>query len=454
MTIKRGTSFTGVSSGELQPRMPITYLHLDTTAADQGYAFEKLTHLDAADGTTSPPPSNTGHNHSETGNLIYRPFMTQSWGLENGMNLFQNGTDNIDQGPYTIFPTSASTVTTDARAFCVMFFVPASFVDRDIIFGVNVEGEPLVLATLYNSSFSVVSGYQSIPLQDIAMASSMVAEADYGLGATYGLRFSVSSAGLYVFDCRTGFDADTAPRKFKGCFVVPEISISNRSSFGYDTPDALSSNNIQVGDPDNSNAWHPVDSELTNEERPLDCGLMIVANNSAFIYERATGNVLPGNATITAGGHNHSGTSGYGREFEYPMGGWSFGGKWDSALTEVFGNGSRAPAPNTSGTWQEIFRTKIYTPTAASSGNLKCWILLEHDSSKGSTVEVRVNLGGTTQTFSSTGTASTHLLNLIGGTAFSSHSSGSGESFTIEVRRTVAGTASAYVLACALAVDV
>jgi len=420
------------------PRQPIVYTSQSVTAQDQGYVYERLTNRDAADGSTSPPPTNTGHDHSEPGNRMYRPLLAQAFGAQDGMNDTIWANAAVEQRPYTIWPNPSTTAVYSIRMLSMIFYVPTAFVDHRLVFAMDCEGRPRGLASVYDDTLSSVTFNNA--LQPLWQTVGMFAQS--GAQSHYGFTFEVSAAGVYVIDIYTNLPvSESGGDEFKilGCMVVPEIDTALAGGYPRETQDAAASNLIQVGDTDNSNAWLPLDSNWTTEMGPLDAAPMLIANNNAFLYEKATGVPVPGNATLTASGHNHSGSGGLGAEIEHAIAAWCFGGAFPTTTTEVWGNNSRAPIPDNNNVSREVFRTRIYMPDSNGVANLKCWVLVGGETSKCGTMEVVVHVGGSSQTFTSTGSGSTDpaWLDIIGGTAFGSYSGGSVNVVRVLVRLTV-----------------
>jgi hypothetical protein len=421
----------------MYPRQPIEYRALDIVAADQGYVYEKLLGVDAADGTTTPPPTNVGHNHSEAGNRIYKALLTSAWGCTDGEDQAIWSTASIEQRSFTVWPTSATTTLNAIRMLSMIFYVPAAFVDQKLVFAMDCDGRPRGLASIYDDTLAAVETDKALqPLHE-----SLLMFEQSGASSFYGFDFEVSAAGVYVIDIYTNIAADQEPLIIRGCMVVPDLDPKKAGPYAK-THDVSASNYITVGDPDNSNAWHPIDDVWTSSDRPLGAGMMLIANNNAFLYESATGVVVPGNATRTASGHIHNGAAGYGDEIEFPVGAWCFGSAFPVSSTEVWGNNARAPIPDSGGVSREVFRTRVYIPSSSTTANLKCWALVAGDTGKAGTIEVVVSVGGNTQTFTSTGATSADpaYLDIVGGTAFGSYSGGSVNVVIVKVRLTAATT--------------
>lgn len=428
MTTLANTTFVGTALDKIGVGEPGIASQMSTVAADQGMAWEIGTGYGAESisggGITT---ANDAHNHSESGNRIWRSLMQQSWGMQ-GPNLAPwDNTLVIKNDGYRIQTTSSTTVTDNALIAATLLEVPRGFEDTDILVIVDCDGDPRLDMTLLDSSVAVVAGYEKVPLVANGTGDNvrmMLLEAGYGDRAMWCAVFQVATAGIYVLKFLSSLKAENETRIIRSINVLATPDVARRTPL-VDAPPANSSNTVQVGDANGVTVgWIPIDTNFVADHSPLHSALCtILANNNALLYELLTGLPAPGNATLTVTrGHNHTGETASGvtggTTIHMPHWTKAFGGDLQTGvgvpITGVTGAFSTAPnAADTSTSLQQIANARVYMPantlTGAATSELKCAVLVAVDSSKSNTFEVEVAFGSTTRQFRSSGSGGINL---------------------------------------------
>lgn len=374
---------------------PIKAAQLVTIATDQGFAFEKLTDVNASDGSAGGSATD-GHNHSEAGNLIYRALFTQHFGTDGGLFNNENTTVLADQAPLCI-STDSSTATGSLNVLAALFFVPRGFATTDLVMIVDTAGggAPKMIADLYDSTMTLVASYNGMPLRPadtLPLAGGMMTEGGGG-PSIWGIEFQVPSAGLYVLKLSTTVDQTVDKRFIRSMHIFGVIDPNIRGPLQTVTPVSVAVTGVNVGDPDNGAAWVGVDTNLINTDGPLNAGaLTIMAQNNALLAELATDQPAPGKTakTVTKG-HDHSAATFMGAdEIEHCHWAKAFG-SWDNALPT--GNNARAPTSPGVTTYDKAVEGRIWLPVSANvtgggAGNstLKISVLAYAETKGGGTV--------------------------------------------------------------------
>lgn len=432
MALERGTSYTVIPGPKFDVGEHIGATDISNIAKNQGYVCELLTGRDASSSAFSSTSTVTAHNHSEDGNRIYRHFVAQQFGTTIKFTSTADYATETNSCPIT-YSTDTSATGITVSAIYTVFHVPRGHTDQDIVCYVNTNAtDPRLRAVLRDSSLATVSGYDGVSLQPYGSVSSTVKDMFFVSGSedVYGFVFQVTTAGLYTIELTTEMIPQSEQRRIFFLGVVPVHDRSIMSGIAYPTTSAWSygENAVTVGDPDNSNRWHPLDSNLTAADNPLSsAGLVLMAHNQHLLHELATGLPAPGNDALTISqGHRHGGVPNAGTgldnadggEIEYPHLNVTWGAKLSTSYTELFGNRSRAVYVTATGAARTIAKGRIYLPysvnvnaSAPNLSNLKVAVLVECDGVKGDAIDVTVALGGTTKTFrSSLATTGTQLL--------------------------------------------
>lgn len=457
MAIQRGSSLEGLPAPKLLPLQPINAVDMQTVARDQGYAKEKLTNTNAVDGTSAPVVE--GHKHSEPGNLRYLPWFTQLWGLGGTYVDLRTGAFpvGVQTGPYAITPTSSTVAQYNVTAFYVLVYVLHGWENRPLRFAIDHEGATLLSATVYDSTLTAVTGLTNRALRSIGNSGQA---ADPVMASMSVLDFSVSTAGLYVLDFKTSLLSTQQPRKFHGAWLWPLPPVF-RGTVGEQWEAAAVGANVQIGDPENSNRWHPVDGNVVAEDAPYGAGPLILAHNANLLFEQATGAPTRGNESLTATPHRHAGSGDHGADIDHNVCSWSFGGRWSQGLTEI--NGTRAKAFYTAGTTaRTCIKARIWTPASAHltggavspTSRLRAYFLVENSDSKGDTIEVTLIISGTTYTFTSSGVDGVKLLTTAtGGITYLTYASGA-NTIEVKLRKSVSGSSDdSFLYAMALVLE-
>jgi hypothetical protein len=365
--------------------------------------------------------------------------------------------------PFTLSETSTTTADDNVLAMQPLIYVPSSWVDRDIVCILDTNGDPDMRATLYDDSNVAVTGYTGMRFQPPGALASQTAAA---FASTYSddpwtIVFQVPAAGLYWLDVRTTLRAGTGFRQIYGGTIVGLVDQSLMAPQGIDPPAPAASNVTQVGDPDASNAWQPMDDVMApSGNAALHAALLTkMAENNNATYERALGLPAPGRTAATLDGHAHTGAAGSGAEIDYPHCAGVLGGcvQFAAATTEVFGQHSRAPE-NSSTDQVTVAAGRTYMPDSikvdASGGNissLKFACLLYVTTGKTSRVtDVTATFGSTTKIFRGTTGGAGHevLTTVTSGTNNFAYTANAINTWSVDLHCSTVGTAGQYTQLC------
>lgn len=426
MAVNINTAFQGVGIHRARVRGPILAEDLAKVAKDQGLVWELLTNKTAAGGGGAPA-TNTGHNHTEEGNLLYWPLMQQCFGNASG--------DAAGVGtfkwPITIEEAGANT-TENLLHFPI--WIPQGFAGKTFDVILHCNANPKCTVTLEDSSLAAVStGNTDVPFveMDANPADANGNAYDYGNTQGMGLWFaqvSPSAAGLHALLIKVELTtAAIGNRYIYGLTVVPRIEPGQKVALGdlARVPTPWPANNATVGD---GNDWHELDSAFYADDAALDVIVTLLANNDALIQELYNGLPAAGRTAVTvARGHDHgndgAGSLGYGKSIEFSVGAWAFGTRAPSA--DIWGNSTTAPSPLSTGAGFSIFSTaSIQNPrhadTSAANSKLYCSYIIERGAGA-DVLEVRAQVGSLTAVTDTTGptTAGFHM-RTIGPLAYTS----------------------------------
>lgn len=422
MTVLIGSSLTGTEVQSTAIGEPIKAATVRVIMQDQAHAYERTTGLAADQAGTTASSINAVHKHNHStsgeGTLLFRQFASMVYGTKgpNGEKDFATYTLTTYAGPFNITETSSTVDEDDLPCIPALIYVPSGWVDRDIVMVIDASSDPDMEVTIRNTSGTAVFG--PVRVRQSGTTGSPLADVMVGLagpgGNAWAAVFQVASSGVYWVDVRTTLRENGGTRVIYGwtitgvCRYTRGIVLDRNAWTPY-----RDGNNVQVGDPDASNAFQPIDDVWcpSGGDSPLHVGLIQkLTENAALIYEKATGLPAPGNETLTIStGHTHSGAAGEGPEIGVAHVACSFGGfaGVGSAYTEITGNRSRCPdVINTTTGIAGIGRTFMprSANTSAGTSKLKCAVLVYGEGSKtGGACEINVDMsfGSTTKTFQS-----------------------------------------------------
>ena len=421
MTVLIGSSFTGSSVQDHAIGEPIKAAAVRVIMQDQGHAYERTTGLKADQAGTTASVTNAAHKHNHStsgeGTLLFRHFASWVYGTRGPNGTLDSFTPGLTTyaGPFNITETASTVDADDLRCMAPLIYVPSGWVGRDIVMMLDTSSDPDMWFTVRDTAGAAVTGYENVRLQPAGLFGSTDAD-QLSVGfapLVFGAVFQVASAGVYYLDVRTNLRENGGVRVVYGgtivgvCRIDRGVVLDRRAWTQYN--DGV---NVQVGDPDASNAFQPVDDMWAPSagDSPLHVGLVQkLTENAALIYEKATGLPAPGNDALTiTRGHTHSGAAGEGPEIGVAHVGCVLGGfaGVSDALTEITGSRSRCPCvTDTNPACVAVGRT--YMPRSANvttgTSKLKSAVLVYVDGAKGAPeIEVDLSFGSTTRNFLST----------------------------------------------------
>lgn len=449
MTLKRNTSFIGVKQDHGRARAPIQASDWGEIAADQALVHETLTHKNA-DGSGGAPPTNVGHSHKESGNLLYWSLCSQMFGTHVDTTLTTIPTGSA---PYLI-SSGTSPTAEDLMVLGQPVFIPVGWENKTFVVLLECNGwfngDLRFSLNLLDSSLANVTGYepglvsfdQARAVDAVSNLASEVGDED--LKYLYAATFSVSSAGLYIVRVRHLVNTAGEGRTIHSLNIFPAVDPATRSLMTPAKWPTSTGTNVQVGDPNNSNAWHPIDSAIVADNFPHGPIIMKNGHNGNLLQELATGWPAAGNASLTVSrGHDHRGSGNDGKEIERMVAGWCFGSDSSNAAIDGTTNNSKA-IRLTSTSFKTVLRAWVRTPQSAnnSSGTskLKCAIYCRSEDAKATErLEVRVIIGGTTVDYVANGASGAIYKLLTSASAFA-FTSGGQTSVEIQARNNTGGT--------------
>lgn len=419
MTLSRYTVYSGIATRHGRVGAPIRSTEWGSIAGNQAKNYEDLTHKHSDGGGGAPGAPNAGHRHDSGGNLLYLPLLHQVFGDEGWQSHEDTGGHSYNHEPAVVqvYPTA----TAEANAVCWYFPIWiasgwSSKVFRAYVrFNSSDGNNPHLRLTLETAIGTSVSGMSNL---------SFEATGRGGIAVCY---FTPATTGLHVLKITTSIYATASntyhSRRFFELAVMPDIShfigIQPRK------PEVEPSNYAQVGDPDNSNAWHPIDNALHGIDAPCGALPLLLAHNDALIQELATGLPAAGQSALTVSdGHVHEDTGQSGRGIEMHMGAWCWGPHRRTGGVDLFnnaldGHGLRAPQVKNT-TYKTVRSFDIRTPknanrTAANS-QLRAAFVGYVQGTKGSALTVRLTTnpndgsGSTQYTYTASPASDTYVL--------------------------------------------
>lgn len=433
MTLKRGTSFTGVPSEQALSRSKVKASDLDSTAADQAYVYEKLTNKNA-DGSGGTPPTNVAHKHAEGGNALYWPLMHQVFGCSQDIDIMESLMSTYSR-PLVLSSTSTGSAVNDFILFAFPVYISEGVAGLPISFVVEATGdEPRLNVRVKNSTLTMVDNVDLV-------GGLNTGDGDEGQFLFYNTTQAVDSAGLWVFEVTTSFEARAEYRRihsFSAGIYVDPVAVSRPHE--HKPPTGLAPNITTV-----QPAWQPIDSIMTTADFPLGPAALLVAQNNARVYEEATGLPAPGNATATADGHNHDGSNSAAIAFN--LASFAFGS--ESSSTQISGNNSKAPQA-TNNTYDDVAVVYVRCPVnvnnaASLTSKLKAAVYTYSDSSKAGFPQVQIATtgGGASASFYTATANDYNLMSATSGATSFSFTSGGYNQFIVSFRSTSATPASA-----------
>jgi hypothetical protein len=453
MTVLIGSSLTGIPQSRTRIAEPIRAADVRVTLQDQAHVYEKIRGLAATQAGTSAATVNTPHAHADGGNLIVRHFASWQYGTAG-----PNGDTNVEingavtyAAPFRIVEQTTTTPDDDVHIMHPLIYVPARWVAKDIGLFLEVDADPSSRVTVFDDTGTPVTGMEDIPIKAAADLSGQMQlmALDYS-DSTWGCVFQVSAAGLYYLRVTTNLRARAFTRRFYGGTIVGVVDMVSMRPDGIPPPPVADADPVQVGDPDASNAWQPIDDVFAPSagDAPLHAALLTkMAENNALMHERLFGLPTPGNETSTLTGHAHTGAAGDGAE----IGGAHIAGVCGGVVrrrdVDVYFGQRRYPPTSQSNTLTPVAYGRAYLPnsvnTAASGGTqskIKFACVVDIDPGKGSTMQVEVTLDSATKIFeSTTGGAGTEVLKTptAGDNAFAYNANAIND-FFVDMRRTAA----------------
>ncbi len=413
-------AWQGVVANDVKVEAPIKATQVINTAEDQARVYEVLTGLDADGSGTAT--TNAQHDHTEFGNAIVRPLAVWQYGTRGPHNAFVAGnTASAYCGPYTINQTETAGKSTDQVVAPILFYVPTAATSRDIVLAMEFGAEPDMQVTIYDSTNTADSRFTDAKLRrleflaednagaggnslDPAAAYSTVTNLNAVRGNQFGIIFNVASAGLYYAVVKYDPDSINFRREIFGGIIMPCYNLDQVGFVATAASSAgVSSNRVHV-----ESAWQPIDGNLIETDGPLNAAALCkIAENNAWLYEKATGFPAPGNITSTVAGHTHDGSSSNGAEIEFTLHQCVLGGMVadPGAGTDVFGQHSICPKATSTG--QDLVTVgKCYVPksinTAVGASNVRFAALVYNDGVATNQQRVSATFGSTTLTFADT----------------------------------------------------
>lgn len=414
MTVLIGSSATG--SNQIQTRIgePIKAPTLRVVLQDMHRAWERLTGLAADQAGTTAASINTVHGHNEEGNLMPRCFASWRYGTQgpNGETNSEANASTTYAAPFTITETSSTTPADNLLCMAPLIYVEPAWVDRDIVFMLDTNGDPDMVATLYDDTGAAVAAYSGMRFG--IGRSSLFSFDVYRLADAYAenpfcVVFQVPAAGVYYLDVRTNLRAGESVRQIFGGMILGVVDVTRMRAEGVPPPPLSAADIHDVGDPDATpNTWQPIDDAFSPSagDVPLSAALLTkMKENMALLYVKTFGIPVPGNATLQADPHAHTGATGDAPEIKRSHVAVCMGGFAGVNPTEASGQHSRAPQVDST-TTTDVAEGRNFMPdsvnVSAVASNLKFACLVYVETGKSKTSQTTATFGATTKTFQST----------------------------------------------------
>ena len=415
-------AWQGVVANDVKVEAPIKATQVINTAEDQARVYEVLTGLDADGSGTAT--TNAQHDHTEFGNAIVRPLAVWQYGTRGPHNAFVAGnTASAYCGPYTIHQTDTAGKGTYQVVAPILFYVPTASTSRDIVLALECNTDPNMHVTIYDATNTPDSIFANVKLRSLQfLIQDNAGEVGSGTGIEpadvfttvgalhaanrdqYGIVFNVASAGLYYAVVYYDPDDTNFRREIFGGIIMPCYNLDQVGFVAVPPSSAgIASNRVHV-----ESSWQPIDGNLIETDGPLNAAALCkIAENNAWLYEKATGLPAPGNITSTVAGHTHDGSSSNGAEIEFTLHQCVLGGMVadPGAGTDVFGQHSICPKATSTG--QDLVTVgKCYVPksinTAVGASNVRFAALVYNDGVATNQQRVSATFGSTTLTFADT----------------------------------------------------
>lgn len=358
VTLYRGTSFTGLSLGDVRVAGPIKAGHHQTVAKDQAYVYETITGINA-DGTGGAS-TNTAHVHESSESALYLPLMYQSFGNQYRSSISNNSCASINTG----------TETDGVIVARFPIYVPAMHVGNTFDIYIQAYPDPAFELSLETAIGTDAGGACTWDTHFVHVDHPTCDSVDI-----WRASFSVDTAGVYVIKISTYIYPSGAVRWWKEIGISPRPYPGSSGGWGIPTKRAVNATNtVTVGDAEASNAWMPTHSELSGTNQATGTIQYMNACNDALLQERAFGLPAAGNATATLAGHTHDGT--VGAELDLCLGCWTLGpfpvggldlGESGSVYDSYTGAGLKPPCVRNT-TLLRCMQFTIRTPASALCG--------------------------------------------------------------------------------------
>lgn len=454
MTVLRNITFQGLSVSDGRVGGPRTAEQLRAICEDQALVYERLTNKNADQSGGAPAVGNEGHDHTEAGNLLYWPLLTQVFGSEGyAGDRATTGFNYFGDKPATIECATDTAEASGVVAWYVPLFVPPGWADRYFSVRLVARPDPSMQVTLESAVGTTAGGNAGIPLRPVDYGAHTPTPEELDRDRdVYEAVIVPPSAGVFALKFTTNTEARHWHRQFYELSVTPKPE-QTATSVLPERPTTETSNLVVVGDPEDANAFHPVQSTLVHNDGAYGTALTLAAHNDALLQEMATGLAAAGQANATVAGHNHSGTGVAGLEVSYCAGAWPFGRASSSATTvnaAFLGNGFDAPC--VAGTTYRavrhmMLRTHASANTSAAASKLRFAVLGYNGDDKGAVLRVRITTAG--QNPATAGVVYTLAAgvgyHLATGTTGHAHAGGGYTSVLVEIAES---TASGYASAC------
>lgn len=415
MAVTINTTFQGVPITRSRARGFVIADDIGRIAKDMGKTFENLTGKTAAGGGGAPA-TNTPHKHTEAGNLLYWPLMSQCFGSAHAPA--EPAAYPLDDVFHPATFLSGVDYTEIIWYFPV--FVPRGWAGKTFDVALHVpSGIPVMSATLVDSALATVSGSFKVRFRrmrdgtgydelgnPLDWQASMPNLDDVDERLWYAA-VTPSSEGLHAIYITASNTVDGQSYTVSDIAVFPRLQAGAMEGMNAgEKPNAAAwgTNQVAVGD---SGVWHELDSVFYADDGCLDAIITQEVGNDAFMQELATGLPAAGNTALTlARGHDHgndaSGSHGFGASVEFVQGAWCFGARAPSS--SIRGNGTHAPTPRTQvgDTGYKTFSSVViqnprHADTAIGTSRLYCAYVVDHQSGS-DRMGLSITIGGTTLT--------------------------------------------------------
>lgn len=466
MALLSSASFQGVQELTNRPGDGVRASDIQSVSYDLNRAYEGLLNKNADGGGGAP--TNTGHNHTEAGNLLYWPLANACFGCQ-GIQDFDNF-----QVPPLVFSQSGGALAagTDIVLWFWPTLVPSGWAGKPFVVWAEIYGakqDPELYATLETwgttsppstaaySTATAVTGSQRVPFRDArnTRAKHMMMD-PRGDTTLWVAEVTPAAAGIHAVKIMRNFNATYEEATYiRGVGILPLTRRAGASVNRATTRQRRGATNVTVGNPHASNAWIPIDASVVAIDDAAGLPLMLEQANAAWAAEMLTGVPANGNPTLTLSkGHDHSNAAAspyYGRPLEFVLYSEPYG-----TVETVVGGGAptttnalagRIYAPRTVGstTFYKVRSFRLFTPVNAGATKLYVAATILQDESKAANMEVKVTStpsggGGNTVTMAGAGggSAGSFRYELLTHATPLNFQSGGWTHFDVEIRQTSA----------------